>query len=50
MSQLLIGFSIGLAAGVVLSRYALSEAAIIKQHVTEEVTKLRGELADFLRR
>lgn len=43
-----IGFPAAFVAGVVFSKYVLSEAASIKAHVTEEVSALRAEVAAAL--
>lgn len=48
-SGILIGLSVGLAGGVLLSKYVLSEAATVKDHVTKEITRLRVDFVQALR-
>lgn len=38
----------GFVAGVAFHKYVLSEAASIKQHVTDEVAEVRGDVASLL--
>lgn len=45
---ILIGLSVGLAGGVVLSKYVSSDAAVVTQHVTSEITRLRNDFRNAL--
>jgi hypothetical protein len=54
MSPVAIAFSIAIpaafAAGVIFHKYVISEAAAIKQHVTDAETRIRGDFSSLLKK
>jgi hypothetical protein len=38
------------AAGVIFHKYVISEAAAIKQHVTDAETRIRGDFSSLLKK
>jgi hypothetical protein len=53
MDSVIVGLLIalplgGFGAGVYFQKYVISEAASIKQHVTDEVAELRADVASLL--